>query len=139
MRQQRRFAGFSLYASNTEDMDNSSLCYKDGPQLPPLNFATTCITSGRYVTFYNERLNEVKYPEVYELSTVLTELCEVIVLGRLKRRLYRSITSQRYFWIFDKVSLIWRGTLFWGMSVLPLKNIINLQSIIYSEKLPYHH
>ena len=62
-------------------MDNSSLCYKDGPQLPSLNFTTTCITSGRYVTFYNERLKEVSYPEGYELVSVYTELCEVIVQG----------------------------------------------------------
>ena len=66
-------------------MDNSSLCYKDGPQLPPLNFTTNCITSGRYVIFYNERLDEpTSYPEGYEIATVYTELCEVIVKGRRK-------------------------------------------------------
>ena len=64
-------------------MDSSSLCYKDGPQLPPLNFTTTCFTSGRYVIFYNERLDETTYPEGYELLAY-TELCEVIVQGRKK-------------------------------------------------------
>nr|XP_022305773.1 multiple epidermal growth factor-like domains protein 10 [Crassostrea virginica] len=77
-RQRGRFAGFSLYISNNGDMDSSSLCYKDGPQLPFLNFTTTCIRYGRYVTFYNERLDRTTYPEVYELF-VYTELCEVIV------------------------------------------------------------
>ena len=81
MRQQGRFAGFSLYVSNTGVMDHSSLCYKDGPDLPPLNFTTTCLTSGRYVTFYNERLDGVAYPEGYQL-VVHTEICEIIVQGR---------------------------------------------------------
>nr|XP_022311632.1 receptor-type tyrosine-protein phosphatase epsilon-like [Crassostrea virginica] len=81
-RQQGRFAGFSLSVSNTESMDSSLLCYKDNyPPLPLLNFTTTCITSGRYVTFYNERLDGVAYPEGYEIANVQTELCEVIVKG----------------------------------------------------------
>ena len=63
-------------------MDNTSLCYKDGPDLPPLNFTTICMTSGRYVTFYNERISGVNYPAGYDLNTVFTELCEVIVQGR---------------------------------------------------------
>ena len=64
-------------------MDNTSLCYKDGPQLPPLNFTTTCITSGRYVIFYSERLDGVAYPQGYQLMAY-TELCEVIVQGRIQ-------------------------------------------------------
>ena len=83
-RQQGRFAGFSLYISNTGDRDSSSLCYKDGPALPPLNFTTTCAISGRYVIFYNERLDGVTYPAGYEVDTYLyTELCEVTVKGKL--------------------------------------------------------
>ena len=61
--------------------DNSSLCYKDGPKLPALNFTTTCITSGRYVTFYNERLDGVTYPDGYA-DYVNTELCEVTIHGK---------------------------------------------------------
>lgn len=80
-RQRGRFAGFSLYVSNTGNIQGSTLCYKNGPQLPPLNFTTTCTKHGRYVIFYNERLNEVSYPQGYEISTVFTELCEVIVQG----------------------------------------------------------
>ena len=39
--------------------------------------------SGRYVIFYNERLDEVTYPEEYNsVETVYTELCEVIVYGK---------------------------------------------------------
>lgn len=55
------------------------LCYKDGPQLPPLNITIICNTSGRYIKFYNERLDGVKY----EVSaSVFTELCEVKVQGK---------------------------------------------------------
>ena len=79
-RQRGRFAGFSLFISNNGSLDRSFLCYKDIHQLPSLNFTTTCLTSGRYVTFYNERLDDVTYPEEY-IQTVYTELCEVIVHG----------------------------------------------------------
>lgn len=57
--------------------------YKDGPKLPLLNFSTTCITSGRYVIFYNERLDGVIYPTGYENSTSISmELCDVVVNGK---------------------------------------------------------
>lgn len=85
-RQRGRFAGFSLYVSYTdvlthEIIQKSTLCYKDGPKLPPLNFTTNCTQYGRYVIFYNERLDRVTYPTGYEISAVFTELCEVIVKG----------------------------------------------------------
>ena len=84
-RQKGRFAGFSLYISNTGDSESSSQCYKDGPELPPLNFTTKCTLSGRYVIFYNERLDGVTYPVGYEdAANVYTELCEVIVNGKLR-------------------------------------------------------
>lgn len=84
LRQRGRFAGFSLYISNSNDTKNSNLCYKDGPQLPPLNFTTFCIGYGRYVFFYNERLHGVPYPSGYQLSSIYTELCEVIVQGNTR-------------------------------------------------------
>lgn len=80
-RQRGRFAGFSLFVSTTGDTQGSTMCYKDGPQLPPLNFTTTCTGHGRYVIFYNERLDGVTYPDGYEIQNVFTELCEVIVQG----------------------------------------------------------
>lgn len=57
------------------------LCYKDGPQLPALNFTITCTEYGRYTIFYNERLNGVTYPNGYGTQNVFTELCKVIVQG----------------------------------------------------------
>lgn len=83
MRQKGRFAGFSLYVSTTGDIHSSTLCYKDGPQLPPLNFTTICTEYGRYVIYYNERMDGVLYPISYEISNVFTELCEVSVKGKL--------------------------------------------------------
>nr|XP_034319436.1 scavenger receptor class F member 2-like [Crassostrea gigas] len=89
-RQRGRLAGFSLYVSNTGDIQDSTLCYKDGPQLPPLNFTTECVQFGRYVIFYNERLAGVTYPSGYELTSVFTELCEVIVKGCKELGVYGS-------------------------------------------------
>lgn len=91
-----RFAGFSLYLSDSGDVQGSNLCYKDGSQLPHLNFTITCAESGRYVIFYNERLNGVKYPAGYELESVFTELCEVIVQGKFnlkKKCCYKTCTT----------------------------------------------
>ncbi|XP_065921327.1 multiple epidermal growth factor-like domains protein 10 isoform X2 [Magallana gigas] len=81
MRQRGRFAGFSLYVSNTTDQHRGYMCYKDGPELPPLDFNITCITHGRFVIFYNEKLPGTIYPMGYETSVVFTELCEVTVTG----------------------------------------------------------
>lgn len=39
---------------------------------------------GCYVIFYNERLNEIAYPDGYEVSNVFTELCEVNINGKQK-------------------------------------------------------
>lgn len=80
-RQRGRFAGFSLFVSKSGVIQGSTLCYKDGSQLPPLNFTATCSVYGRYVIYYNERLDIVTYPTGYELFEVSTEICEFIVQG----------------------------------------------------------
>ncbi|XP_062600594.1 multiple epidermal growth factor-like domains protein 10 [Saccostrea cucullata] len=90
-RQRGRFAGFSLYLSNTVNKDEGHLCYKDGPQLPPLEFTTTCIGYGTYVIFYNERLDGTVYPTGYE-KLIITELCEVVVEG-CKRGTYGKLCN----------------------------------------------
>lgn len=81
MRQRGRFAGFSLYVSNTTDGKSGYQCYKDGPELPPLDFNINCTIPGRYVIFYNERLFGTNYPLEYVTANVVTELCEVTVTG----------------------------------------------------------
>lgn len=85
-RQKGRFAGFSLNVSISGDgLQKSTQCYKDRLELPPLNFTTKCEEFGRYVIFYNERLDGVAYPTGYELQNVVTELCEVIVQGKYEK------------------------------------------------------
>lgn len=79
-RQQGRFAGFSIYISKSK-LFETSLCYKDGPQLPSLNFTQKCLQQGRHVIVYTERLDEITYPVEYQTTNVFIELCEVIVLG----------------------------------------------------------
>lgn len=88
MRQRGRFAGFSLYVSNTTDRKSGYLCYKNGPELPPLDFNTNCTAHGRYVIFYNERLNKLNYPSAYQLTSVFTELCDVTVTGCVNLGVY---------------------------------------------------
>lgn len=85
MRQRGRFAGFSLYVSNTTYRNSGYLCYKDGPELPPLDFNKDCTAHGRYVIFYNERLAGTNYPSGFVKENVVTELCEVTVTGRPTR------------------------------------------------------
>lgn len=91
IRQKGRFAGFSLYVSKNGNIQGSMLCYKNGLQLPPLNFTSICTKSGRYVIFYNERLNGVVYPEGYEVANVITELCNITVQGNNNTFLKREI------------------------------------------------
>ncbi|XP_062573679.1 uncharacterized protein LOC134235558 [Saccostrea cucullata] len=92
MRQRGRFAGFSLYISDTPNKEDGTLCYKDELPLPPLEFNTTCIGYGRYVIYYNERLDGVTYPNGY-VTNPITELCEVKVTGCSKAEVYGSNCS----------------------------------------------
>lgn len=94
-RQIGRFAGFSLFVSNTSDIQSATQCYKDGPQLPALNFTSICTERGRYVIFYNERLDRVSYPTGYEVTNVITELCEVTVQGKTKQNSNQHIQRQQ--------------------------------------------
>lgn len=86
IRQRGRFTGFSLFVSQTGAIQGATLWYKDGPELPPLNFTYICTETGRFVIYYNERLEGVAYPEGYEFDNVFTELCEVSVQGTYIKR-----------------------------------------------------
>lgn len=74
-----------MYVSKTGALQGATLCYKNGPKLPPLNFTSICIESGRYVIFFNERYDGATYPDGYEVGIVITELCEVTVEGKKKK------------------------------------------------------
>ncbi|XP_061190710.1 multiple epidermal growth factor-like domains protein 10 [Saccostrea echinata] len=78
-----RFAGFSLYVSNSTDRHHGSLCYHDQqnrPGYPTPTMTLQCNTWGRYVIIYNERNPEFTYPTFYSNMAIL-ELCEVEVYG----------------------------------------------------------
>lgn len=100
-RQQGRFAGFSIYISKSK-LFETSLCYKDGPQLPSLNFTGKCLQQGRHVIFYTERLNEITYPVEYQTTNVFIELCEVIVLGEKSFLCYVKNALQQLYIFLNK-------------------------------------
>lgn len=97
-------AGFSLYVSNSvvqspNEIKEATLCYKNGPELPPLNLTKKCIEYGRYVIFYNERMDKIVYPREYEVTNVFTELCEVIIQGKQNPGVFNLNTA-----LFKRIS-----------------------------------
>ena len=75
--------GFSVYVSNTTDISNGTLCFKDtdfNSSTIPAVFNITCSVHGQYVIYYNERLQGVSYPDEYS-TFAWNALCEVEVYG----------------------------------------------------------
>ncbi|XP_056003431.1 receptor-type tyrosine-protein phosphatase T-like [Ostrea edulis] len=78
-----RFLGFSVYISNTTNKDDGVLCFKDTMYTNatiPNTTTITCARHGRYVIYYNERLQNVNYPDGYS-QYAYNELCEFEVYG----------------------------------------------------------
>lgn len=75
-------AGFSLYVSDDEvDFQNGHLCnHHNESTLPELVQEIECKVHGRYVTFYNERIPDGRYPDGYSPTAVI-QLCEINVYG----------------------------------------------------------
>ena len=78
-----RFLGFSLFVSNTTNILDGFLCFKDTnftyDTIPDI-FTTTCPVHGQYVILYNGRLPGVMNPS-YFYRYALNEVCEVEVFG----------------------------------------------------------
>lgn len=78
------FLGFSLYVSNTTDISEGRLCFKDNHftvTTIPSVFTVVCPMHGQYVIYHNERLKGVTYSTGYS-SEALIKLCEVEVYGK---------------------------------------------------------
>lgn len=77
------FLWFSVYVSNTPDISQGKLCFKDTNftlNTIPAVFTTACLLHGQYVIFHNEREQGVAYPNGYS-EYARTDLCEVEVFG----------------------------------------------------------
>lgn len=94
------FLGFSLYVSNTTDISEGRLCFKDNHYTVttiPSVFTVVCPMHGQYVIYYNERLKGVTYSSGYN-SEALIKLCEVEVYGKFT--LYKCKSRCAFFpWI----------------------------------------
>ncbi|XP_061191084.1 receptor-type tyrosine-protein phosphatase T-like [Saccostrea echinata] len=87
-----RFAGFSLYVSNTTLKDDGYLCFHEIQTVdgtPTENQTISCPVHGRYVIYYNERRPDVTYPSYYSQYAYI-ELCELEVYGCSNPQLYEE-------------------------------------------------
>lgn len=84
-----------------------------------MNFTAVCIQSGRYVIFYNERLDGVRYPEGYEFVNAFTELCEVVVEGKFIK-LFLHCTN----FLIDEVT--------------PKKSLKSNRELLYHVRYPFN-
>ena len=74
-----RMAGFFLYVSNTTSKENGYLCFHDMEGMPREDLRINCSVHGRYVIYYNERINRT-YPSYFSRYAYY-ELCELEVYG----------------------------------------------------------
>lgn len=78
-----RMAGYFLYVSNTESINDAHLCFHHDHSIsrkPTINQTINCSVRGRYVIYYNEREQGVHYPYYYS-KYAYNEICELEVFG----------------------------------------------------------
>lgn len=90
--------GFSVYVSNTSNVSQGMLCFKDN------NFRSstisafcniTCPFHGQYVIYYNKRLVRVNYPLEYSVLAN-NDLCEVEVYGNISFNILLKLYVQKH-------------------------------------------
>nr|XP_034321893.1 uncharacterized protein LOC105319418 [Crassostrea gigas] len=77
-----RFLGFSVYVSNTTEIKDGVLCFKDDyftKYTIPAVITLNCTHHGRYVIYYNNRTSS--YPPPYYSRYAFNDLCEFEVYG----------------------------------------------------------
>lgn len=85
-----------MYVSNTPDISQGKLCFKDTNftlNTIPAVFTTACLLYGQYVILHNEREQGVAYPNGYS-EYARTDLCEVEVFGMC---FFKMIFKIQYF------------------------------------------
>lgn len=90
-------SGFSVYVSNTSDVSQGMLCFKDNnftSSTISAIFNITCPVHGQYVIYYNERLMGVDYPLEYSVLAY-NDLCEVEVYGNISSNILLKLHVQK--------------------------------------------
>lgn len=75
-------AGYFLYVSNTTVKEDGHLCFHEtGYRIPSEDQSINCSVHGRYVIYYNERIQSVVYPSFFS-AYAYNDLCEVEIYGK---------------------------------------------------------
>ena len=122
-----RMAGFFLYVSNTTSKENGYLCFHDMEGMPREDLRINCSVHGRYVIYYNERINRT-YPSYFSRYAYY-ELCELEVYGKHVTTRRKMCKIFHYFKTWD-IFLYHPQTKLWGYIVILMSGRSFVRSIV---------